>query len=578
MSDSKINSLEEILPESFSIDFEQVEQVSRVFFEESKEILGDLDNMILRLENEPGDMEHLNILFRKVHTIKGSVGAVPGGQLMGSLAHEFEALLLSLKHGHYPANKECIDLFLKSSRILKVLSIALKEKRELYPEELSEAIEIIACYGSFKIFQSSDTQQLTSATQNPVELVEEGVWISKKQFDRFVDLAGELLVMKNFFQMVQQTVNFRLQPDLYERRQNDFAQNLSKICDQFQNQVQAVRKEKVYDSFGELAVLARQTSAELNKNVQLEILGGDLLIDKVLGKDLNQALVHIVRNSIDHGIEDQLERAIQGKPPAGSLILEVEEKNSRLQVTYKDDGKGLDSNKILQKVLESGIVSQETASKLTDDEIYRFIFNVGFSTKEKVTTMSGRGVGMDVVNAVIEKYHGSISIENAPGHGVCFRMELPIPQNIMVESVLLCSWKEFKFAIPLSSVVHISSCNELQFTTVNQLRYCQFNGFTVSLLNYQEMLNLKTLTDEKSVGMSAAIFIKAHDSVFALMVDKVEAKTDLVVKPFGKIIDRQSGSKGVSILADENIAYILDPEKMMALFSKSATASDQEAA
>ncbi|MGZ3769210.1 MAG: chemotaxis protein CheA [Bdellovibrio sp.] len=557
------------------IDFEHVEMVTHLFFEESNQILSEIDNLILRFEENPSDTELLNALFRKIHTIKGSVGSVPGGQLMGSVAHEFEALLLNIKHGLQTATKDCINLFLKSSRILKVLAVALNEKRELYPEELSEAIELIASYSVFRSLTANNSNAVQNRFSSNNSAPEEGFWISKKQFEQFISISGELLVLKNFFHMIQQTVNFRTQPEVFERRQNDFSQNLSKICDQFQNQVQTVQLEKVSELFQELTVLARQTSAELNKNVQLEIIGGDLLIDKSLGKDLYEALVHIIRNSIDHGIEDQFERTLQGKPAAGTLVLEIFEKNNKINIVYKDDGKGLDSSKILEKVINSGAISSEQASKLTTDEIHKFIFNTGISTKDKVTTLSGRGVGMNVVQDVIEKYSGIISIENQPGLGVCFRMEVPVPKQVMVESTLLCSWNGYKFAVPLTSVVHISSCSELKFTTVDHLRYCQFNGFTVSLLNYHEMVNLKTSADNRTVKKSSAVFIKAEDTMLSLMVDSIEGQADLVIKSFGNVIRNQKAFKGVSVLADENIAYVLDPEKMAKLLFKSSMSLEE---
>ncbi|WP_415062243.1 chemotaxis protein CheA [Bdellovibrio sp.] len=567
MSDENNDSKNLQLDEAAFIDFAQVEEVSRVFFEESKEILEGLDTLILRLEENPSDQDQINILFRKVHTIKGSVGAVPGGQLLGSLAHEFEALLTRIKRENRTVNKECIDLFLTSSRILKVLAQSLRDKRELYPEELSEAIELISSYGGFDFSgtEASPARKMVKTTATTGSSDDEGVWLSVKQLNEFLRLSGELLVLKNFFQMMNQTVNFRLEPELFQRRQTDFSQNLTKICDQFQGQVQSVRKEKVSECFQGLQVLVRQASTELNKSVQLEILGEELLIDKGLGKDLYEALVHVARNSIDHGIEDQFERALQGKSSIGSLSLEVVEKNNTVFATYKDDGKGLDKERILQKAIKSALVTEQEASSLSDDEIYRFIFQAGFSTKDKVTTISGRGVGMDIVLATVEKYHGKIVIENNPGQGLCLRMEIPIPQHIMVESALLCTWNQHQFAVPLTSVAHISSCQELQITSVNHLRYCQFAGGTISLLNYAEMLNLSTQEAEEKVKKSSAVFIRVKDIMYALLVDKIEAQTDLVVKSFGKIIQEQKGFKGISILADEKVTYIVDPEKMLEL-------------
>lgn len=566
MSEKKTDSENQTSEMDFLIDFAQVEEVSRVFFEESKEILNELEGLILQLEENPSDMDRVNLLFRKVHTIKGSVGAVPGGQLLGSLAHEFEALLNRIKKENRAVTKDCIDLFLKSTRILKVLAYSLRDKRELFPEELSEAIELIASYGTFSFPQDSEGNEAralpTPSTQTSLSQ-DEGVWLSSQQMDEFLRLSGELLVLKNFFQMMNQTVNFRVQPDLFQRRQTDFSQSLAKLCDQFQNQVQVVRKEPALDSFRGLNVVVRQASTELNKTIHFEIAGGDLQIDKALGKDLYEALVHVARNSVDHGIEDQFERAVQGKSSIGNLFLEISEKNNTLFLNFKDDGKGLDKEKILQKALKVGLVTEEMIPTMSDQEIYRCIFNPGFSTKDKVTTISGRGVGMDVVWATVQKYQGEIHIKTQEGQGTEFLLEIPIPQHIMVETALLCTWREHQFAVPLVSVAHIDSCQEFQITKVDRMRYCQFHGLTVPLMNYQEMLGIEATESEEIVRSSSAVIIKVQDRLLALLVDKIETQTDLVVKAFSPLIGEQRGFKGISILADEKVTYIIDPEKLM---------------
>lgn len=562
MSDKKNEFEIPALEETVFIDFAQVEEVSRVFYEESKEVLEDLDSLILKLEENPQDSELINVLFRKIHTLKGSVGAVPGGQLLGSVAHEFEALLNRIRKEAHTVTTECVDIFLKSSRILKVLAQSLRDKREVYPEELSEAIELITRYGGFNFDADATAAVKMPRLQVVNESTEEqGMWISASQMNELLRISGELLVLKNFFHMMNQTVNFRMQPELFERRQADFSQNLGKLSDQFQQQVQQVRKEKAHESFQGLHVLVRQASTELNKNVQLEILGGDLLIDKALGHDLYEALVHVARNSIDHGIEDQFERALGGKSPIGNLTLQIEEKNNVIHLFFKDDGKGLDRERILQKALKSALVSDAEAVSLSDEQIYNFIFEAGFSTRDKVTTMSGRGVGMDVVHAMVKKYGGRIQVETTPGQGTGFRMEIPVPQHIMVETALLCSWHDFQIAVPLATVAHITSCEQLQLTTIHHQRYCQFSGLTVPILTYGEALRAQTLLTEEQVRDSSAVFIRLEQAVVALLVDRVEAQTDLVVKSFGGIVKEQRGFKGISILADEKITYILDPEK-----------------
>lgn len=566
MSEKK-SELENAFEDSAFIDFEQVEEVSRVFYEESKEVLEDLDALILKLEANPTDSELINVLFRKVHTLKGSVGAVPGGQLLGSVAHEFEALLNRIKRDSLPVTTDCVDIFLKSSRILKVLAESLRDKREVFPEELSEAIELITRYGGFTFDASHvPTPRLVRPQHTSSETNEEqGMWLSAAQMNEFLRISGELLVLKNFFHMMNQTVNFRLEPELFERRQTDFSQNLNKLCDQFQQQVQTVRKEKADDSFQGLHVLVRQASTELNKNVQLEVVGGDLLIDKGLGQDIYDSLVHVARNSIDHGIEDQFERALAGKSSIGTLTLDISEKNNVIHLFFGDDGKGLDKDRILQKAIKSALVTEQDSRNLTDEQIYNFIFEAGFSTKDKVTTMSGRGVGMDVVHNMVKRYNGKIRVENKVGEGVGFRMEIPVPQHIMVETALLCSWNGHRLAVPLAAVAHITSCSGLQLNTVNHLRYTQFSGMTVPLMSYAEALNHKTDAPESQVRQSSALFIRVKDAVVGLVVDRIEAQTDLVVKGFGDIMQGQKGFKGISILADEKVTYVLEPEEFAAM-------------
>lgn len=574
MSEKKDETPDEQQSYDFHIDFEQVEEVSRVFFEESKEILEELDSLILGLELRPDDQDHINQLFRKVHTIKGSVGAVPGGQLLGSLTHEFEALLTRIKREQRMISKDCIDLFLKSSRMMKVLAQSLRDKRELYPEELSEAIELIASYGSFNFPMGEASAvarpQVASALRSASSEAT-GVWLSMNQLNDFLRISGELLILKNFFQMVNQTVSFRDQPELYQRRQRDFSQNLTKLCDQFQKQVQTVRKETAKEAFQGLHVVVRQAAMELNKAIDFEIHGGELLIDKGLGKDLYEALIHVARNSVDHGIEDQFERTLEGKVPSGSLRLEISEKNNTVYVSFRDDGKGLDKEKILQKALKVGLVGLDQVPHLGDQDIFKFIFDAGFSTKEKVTTISGRGVGMDIVSSMVEKYNGRISIENSFGQGVCFHLEIPVPQQILVETALLCTWEDLQIAVPLTTVAHISSCDDLHLTEVDGLRFCQYNGTTVPLLNYREMLSFRASESADKVHRSSAVYLKVRDMVFALLVDRIQSQTDLVVKSFGGLLGEQKGFKGISILADEKITYILDPEKLRGLLAPEAT-------
>ncbi|HND84958.1 MAG TPA: Hpt domain-containing protein, partial [Pseudobdellovibrionaceae bacterium] len=274
------------------IDFTDADltKVSHVFFEESKELLNDLDDYILKLEENPDDSQLINTLFRRVHTLKGSVGAVSGGQLFGQVAHEFENMLSRLKTEHRPATKEVIDIFLKSSRLLKIIADCLRNNIEIYPEAVSESIDLIAEFNNFSfdigtILVGKKRKKFT-VENGKEDFSEDGVWLSQKQLHELMRISGELLVLKNYHQMLHQTIDIREQYEVYERRQTEFAQNLTKISDLLQTQIMLVRKATAQDCFNGLNAVIRQGSAELNKDVQLNSEGMDEYIDKALGKDL----------------------------------------------------------------------------------------------------------------------------------------------------------------------------------------------------------------------------------------------------------------------------------------------------
>ncbi len=559
------------------IDFEQIEQVSQVFFQESKAILDNLDEQIMSLEANPADQALLNNLFRQVHTLKGSVGAVPGGQLLGSLAHEFEALLSKIKKEKKQATKECVDIFLHSSRLLKLLAKSLREQTEILPEVLSEVIELITKYGMFELtgdsVESDESAPIrtgkAAVAKAPTKNLEEGIWLTQSQLNEMMRISGEILVLKNHFLMMAQTGDFK-------SRQLEFSQGLNKISDQLQHQLAKVLKVKAEDCFKGLNALVRQAATELNKEVVLNSTGLDLLIDKNLGRDINEALLHLVRNSIDHGVEDPFDRTTDGKPSAGQLNFNIYEKNNFVVVEFGDDGRGLDVDRIRSKAIEKKLTTAEAARELSDEQIFQFIFHPGFSTKEKITTMSGRGVGMDVVNQAVEKYHGKIKIESSLGKGSRFIMEFALPQHLMMESVILSEWNNIIISVPVDSVMQIQSLSELHLTEVDQLRFCQWSGHTVPLLTYQEVKDQKCI--EKPKSEMSAMFIKHKEHYFALLVDKIIGQSDLMVKVFGNIVKQIPGFRGTSVLADDRVTYVLDPEKITQILGYNVEKSHSEAA
>lgn len=574
MSDSENKTSAPIIELDF--DFNEVQNVSEAFFKESEEILSGLDEHILRLENQAHDEVLLQSLFRKVHTLKGSVGAVPGGQLFGSLSHEFETLLDRLRKQKIQPNTECIEIFLHSSRILKILAENLRTHREIYPEELSEAIELIARYGSFQLTASlEDPSPAKKSFRNEVPEEErsqqkDGIWLSKEQMNSLMELSSEFIILKNSLQTLTSSKEAMTLQKMQEK-QGTLSHSLNLLSDQFQSILDKAQKVPVKEAFSGLFPLIRQAAYELKKEVQVVDEGFDLEVDKVLAHDLYKSLVHMVRNSLDHGVESSEDRVQAGKPAQGILKIKIEEKSSVIRCEISDDGRGLNKERILQRALEKGLTNTLEASQLTEDKIFAFIFHPGFSTKEKITTISGRGVGMDVVQTTVTNYGGHIEIESNPGQGARITLHIPVPKKLLVERCLLGEWKDYAFAFPLSEVSHISSCDELQMTQVDHLRFCQFENRTVPLLTIEEIYNFNTTIDLEKVKAMSVVFIKAGEFTLGFLVDHIQHQADLVIKSFGSLIKKTPGFKGNSVLTDDQIAYVVDSQELQNLLQKEAS-------
>lgn len=563
------------------LDIEQMAQIANIFFEESKIILEDLDKLILAIEQDPLNQEMVGSLFRKLHTLKGSAGAVAGAQLFGSLSHEFEALIERFRKNKVAFNKPAIDLFLHSTKLLKILSQNLKASEEIHPEELSEVIEVI---GRFGMFVMPDPVDIPASIKQPMALRRETkerkeddncVKLSIEQVNDLVKVSSELVVIKNLYQILGQAVDIRTQPNIYEKRQSDLFQTLNKLTDILQDKVVSIQKITIHEAFEGLQALIRQTSVELKKDVQLQQVGFELAVNKTLASDIYQSLVHIIRNSLDHGIELPQERLAAGKAPEGLIKISAEEKNGHIYFVIKDDGRGLNKDILLKKAIEKKLIQPESANDMTEQEIFHLIFHPGFSTKEKVSTISGRGIGMDVVKDTVSSYEGKILLKSTLGQGLTITLDIPIPRKIMVEQVLLNSWENFQFAVPISSIVRVGSCKELILTETGDYRFCQLDGKTVPLLNYREICENKAHLSAEEVRTKSVIFIRSKNSYLALIVDEVRHQMELVIKAFDQIVKNIVGFRGSSILADDRVTFVIDSNELLSLIAKHKNSEDE---
>ena len=328
------------------------------------------------------------------------------------------------------------------------------------------------------------------------------------------------------------------------------AEYLEKLTSSLRDTVMMIRMVPVEEGFSSMHRLARDLAKDLGKDVRLSIVGGDTELDKTVIDNLKDPLMHLVRNSIDHGIESPEERTAAGKPAAGQITLRAEHMGSHVVVTGSDDGRGLDAKKIFAKAVEKGLV--QPSDTLSDQEIFQYIFLPGFSTAEKTTAVSGRGVGMDVVKRNIESIRGEVSIESAPGRGTSIKMKLPISLAI-IDGLLFSAGREL-FVI---NIALVSECLELTPEIKNAAggeNILMLRGAIIPYVHLRNLLNIPGAPPDHE----QIIILQTQDQTLGIVVDSVRGKHQTVVKATGRLFTNVKEVTGATILGDGRIALILD--------------------
>ncbi len=587
--DSRIQYLE--------ADAREMDEIRLLFVEEATTLLEDLEKHILRLEDEHLDQAVCDLLFRAVHSVKGGAGAIPNGKWLAQLGHSFESCLSLIKNGQLRLDAAGMEIFLLSSDLCQKLIQLIKIKSEP-SEEL--CITIDSCIQSLEALKSGEAlpgvvkppPQAASTTAaaskadagNKKEAAQEndGVWVSNEKLDSFMKLSGELIVLKNYFQVLGQEPEMRNLSTRLTTKNTDFAYSLNKITDNLQDQIMSIRKVTLERALSKLPRIFRQVTKEVNKKVKLVTEGFELGVDRTIANALSTCMTHMLRNAIDHGIEKAEVREVDGKPAEGTIVISTKEEKGMIYLTIADDGGGIDRNRVISKAIEKGLLEETKRNELSNEEAFDLLFLPGFSTAEKITGISGRGVGMDVVKSEIVNLKGKIRIESELKKGTTFKIEVPAPKTVMVEQTVLVKSGETLIAVPLNAIAQLTSNSTLIISTVGFQKTCQFQGRTVPLKSFSE-ISEQILTGENANRQqvsetleSASVVILQHKNDFmGLLVDSIHDQLEAVIRPFDKVTNSFAGFKGTTVLGDDNIAYVVAPEEFVILglgLTKTATA------
>ncbi|HTZ96960.1 MAG TPA: chemotaxis protein CheA [Terriglobales bacterium] len=594
-------------------DFLQDPGMIQDFLVESEELLQGMDQDMVTLESTPKDADLLNRIFRALHTIKGTSGFL-GFDAVVRLSHRAEDVLNALRRGEIELSQRMMDALLSArDQLGKMLNdirqgglkeyvidglIAELEAVQKPGEAPLRVGEILVAQGSIAptTLDGVLQEQAASSTSGKLGeiLVKEGAvspaevgnaLVNQKQavtgdtaaqtmrvdvrkLDELINLIGELVLERNrLMQLSRDLSAARLNMQDLDSALGQSTARLSFITEELQSSGLKTRMVPIDAVFRKFPRLVRDVAHSLQKEVELQVRGQDTEIDKTMVELIGDPLVHLVRNSLDHGIEMPDSRVTAGKTRQGTIRLEARQEGDQIVISIADDGAGIDPERILRKAIEKDLVTPERGRQLSQREILDFIFLPGFSTAEKVNNLSGRGVGMDVVRSNLKRMNGTIQLDTVTGKGTTILLRLPLTLAIL--PVLLVKVADEAYALPLRSVLETSRMRTDQVHEVEGNEVLRLRGETLPLLRLKKMFSTAPLpgktADEK------VVILAVGEKRIALLVDHLIGQESTVVKPLSSYLHHGSNFAGATLGGDGRVRLVLDPAGLLASAEAAAT-------
>lgn len=576
------------------------------FLVESKENLDHLDEELLALEANPSDSELINAIFRRLHTIKGVCGFLDLHKLE-TVSHAGETLLQAVRSNELQVDDRIITLLLSLCDAIRTIVNSIETTKsegsqsfedlaaELLtaakPPSVSAPVKEMTLDEEFEaiLAQRERGEDVGTVTPSPIAVTSSSVELAPKcepvaskkasaleplaesseppsakpatqetslrvdveLLDHLMNLAGELVLARN--QILQSTKSFN---DLQFRA---ITQRLNLVTSELQEGVMKTRMQPINTVWSKFPRVVRDLAITCKKQVRLEMYGKETELDKTLIEAIKDPLTHIVRNSIDHGIELPEKRQAAGKPSEGCISMRAFQEGGYVIVEIVDDGAGLNTEKIRDRALQRGLISRERAQAMSEVEVHRLIFAPGFSTADAVTNLSGRGVGMDVVKSSVEKIGGQVDISSRAGEGSTIRLKIPLTLAIIPALLLSCAGQ--KFAIPQSAITELVQLSTTEkngaLSWIGDFPFYRLRGdlLPILFLSKQLLVERSAAPNEEQV----ILVIDVDGCRFGIVVDAVHDTEEIVVKPLGRQLGNLATYAGATILGDGQIALILDP-------------------
>lgn len=456
----------------------------------------------------------------------------------GNFDHSFEMIFLSKES---PGELESLISKVSEVHNVQINQVSFHSENEAIEEdeiEIEEEPEKV---------HPVDQPDAAAPSHQPAKTIR----VNLDRIDDLLNLFEEVVIDQSRLNVVATGIN--------NLELTETVEHMNRVSSDMQSLILAMRMVPIEQVFNRFPRMVRGLARDLNKQINLEIIGADTELDRTVIDEIGDPLVHLIRNSVDHGIERPEERKNSGKPEEGNVVLRAFHSGNHVFIEIEDDGAGIDTEKVKQKAIDNGLVTNAEAEQLSEQEVSQLILASGFSTAEKVSSVSGRGVGLDVVKNKIESLGGSISIESTQGEGSIFSIQLPLTLSII--STLLVKSQAETYAIPLSSIIETVLLQKEQIMTSHGQKVIDFRGQIVPLLDLREVLAIPGHGEEEKEH--AVVVMKKGDKLTGLVVDHLIGQQELVLKSLGDYLGDVFAISGATILGDGQVALIIDPNALI---------------
>lgn len=573
-------------------------ELKKAFIADGESLVEEADEILLDLETTATfSAERVNRLYGIIHTLKGSSAFFDSKDLHRFL-HAYEDVLKKVQRSEVEFNSQTLQVLVSGFGIAKTLFEEFRTN-SFPPRDFKELLKVIdlkllGANAPSMPLSTAKTEPKKADTAEPAKKKLEEIKVPVKRLDEFMQLSGDVTVIRNMLNKCVSGIERRFAGDRDVQTLAELLSELHKVNSKVQNKITEIRKVSLRSVYKSLPRAVKEVSQSLGKKTQFETVGEELLVDTSIAEVLNICLLHIIKNSLDHGIESADKRKAAGKSEIGQIKVSTSIRDEKVLVEISDDGRGLNPEAIKQKCINNGSHTLEQLEKMSEEDIFAMIFSSGFSTAEHVTEISGRGVGMSMVKDSVEGIGGKIRIHSELGKGARFTLELPVPKSVMIASCLGVKLGNHHLSLPQGEILKVFLLEGKERDHLKEVeggKVLEFNGKLVPVADLAELLQTDFTQPDSlrtdSTGSAASprgplILMETQDQrQVVIEVDEILEAEEMVIKPLNPTLNPKAVFRGVTFLDDGtvglvlNVAGVVDALNLKELKSESSKPSEK---